>query len=910
MARRVLDRNAIDELTVHDARETIFFSKVAGRLCQWVELDLSWRGWRGQLQVEISARGTRATRDVMVYGRDRITVRCPAPAVWPEPPCTDARLVIRRGERTAEGILIVGSHRPWTVYLLSDLCADDTWAYSDLEAHDRDDYLTTLAELNAGRDNRYNFASAYQVERFRRQAGARDRRRLSDALREGRFYMTPVPNQLLCGAFNLASYPLLLEPYRKHWARAGGMPAGLPLDAYHMEAPTWTNGLANLLACAGFRSFGKSLLQSGAPWIDALRRLPRLTRLEAAPGRYVYLLLRCGDYSEAMPLLPGLPHANGYLHERVIPEHEALGAAYPTSAIPLVGAYSDLCPEARSWVRAKVDVVRSYNAQWWDYPKLVNATWSDFFDHIVAEVGPPERPRRRGLRTVRGDTGAAWEAWLLRIEDEAARFRKAQRDVVSLRTLCAMLGRKDAATRRALDDAAAELVNLGDHAWSGSSPGSKELNLSIRRGRLARLARALAKARSGPARGVELKEGARMALVNTLGWRRACLVVAPEAGRRLALADPETGEEYPFAGSNAPGREGAMTAAVPGVPGFGARVLKLVRAAGSRGRGSSEPVPLALDAMGPVLLDNGREAAPRGGWTADGRGRWQVGPFSVRASVCRSAVVDGTELELSVAGKPPEGSYALRWRFGLPWKRCTWRAESGGGFRTSAPARAGGDLLAGVAGCCIAVGEGLSAAPPGGRSSVDFAFDESGICGLGGPMTELSKGDPGGRLGSAYAPNGVMRRKTTPGVLEWYLLCTDPLAHEAFADQGGARAWRFQCAFRRRAGGFDDVALYRFAAGFCRPGELVSVRAAKPVSEPWLVLDKDDVLVLGAGRTRDGLSIDLYNTARHPVTVRFRGSAVEGRRVALTDMLERAERPCADGSARLGPCAFARLLVR
>lgn len=176
-------------------------------------------------------------------------------------------------------------------------------------------------------------------------------------------------------------------------------------------------------------------------------------------------------------------------------------------------------------------------------------------------------------------------------------------------------------------------------------------------------------------------------------------------------------------------------------------------------------------------------------------------------------------------------------------------------------------------------------------------------------MTELGAGDPGGRLGAAYASDGVMRGKTTPGVLQWYLLCTDPLAHEATPDQGGTRSWRFRCAFRRRAGGFDDVALYRFAAGFCRGGELVRVRNASRIAEPWLVLDRDEVLVLSADCARGRLAIDLYNTSPDPVTVRPKGTTVEGRTVILTDMLERTEHPCVGGKARIEPCAFARLLV-
>lgn len=302
MAERILDKNQIPGLTVTACRETFFFSGPRGRLCQWVELDLTWNAPGARVLFQIATPGLSATITYRLRAAapgETLTVRCLAPLVWPRPPVRDARLVIRSPEGVAEGRITVGSHRPWTIYLLSDLCADDTWAYENLKKHDRDDCLTTLAELRAGSANRYNFATVYQVERFLRDRSPGEKTELKRALRQGRFHVTPVPNQLNCGAFNLAAYPLLLEPYSKIRAEVS-LPDRFSRDAYHMEAPTWTAGLPNLLSCAGFRSFGKSMpsYDDHAPWVERLRSIPRLTRLEVAPGRFVYLLLCCGGYSE------------------------------------------------------------------------------------------------------------------------------------------------------------------------------------------------------------------------------------------------------------------------------------------------------------------------------------------------------------------------------------------------------------------------------------------------------------------------------------------------------------------------------------------------------------------------------------------------------------------------------------
>jgi len=906
METPVLVRNDIPHLEIHDCRETIFFSEVDGRLCQRMELDICWTAWRGVLDVEISTNDASASRNLYVKGTGpdtRATVRCWAPAVWPDGP-VQARLTVRWRDRVAEGHVTIGSHRPWTIYLLSDLCADDTWAYDNLEEHDGDDCATTLAELEAGPGNSYNFATTYQVQRFLRRRPEGEKRALKDALRTGRFYVTPVPNQFLAGLFQLAAFPLMLEPYRGVLDRLGKVSPDLTRDAYHMEAPTWTVGLGNLLRCAGFQSFGKSMLNypEHAPWVDTLRELPRLTRWQVAPEGFVYLLFRCGDYAEGAPLGFGLPRANGFLHEEVIPEHESLGTEYPLSAIPLVGMYSDLSPDAPQKATAKVQAVEEYNGQGWVYPRVVNATWAQFFAHVRSELGDPDRPHRGGLRTVRGATGGCWEAWPLRTQREHARFRRAQRDVVSLRTLCAMADRRDPATREALAEATEQMVHLGDHAWNGSSPESRQLNLEIRRGRLQRLEEAVGQLREN-LHGAEWRDGRELAVVNTLGWARPCAVNVPQDARNgaWALEESASGRVYPA-------HNGRVV--VPDVPGLGAR--RVVVRVGVQGR-AERPQPLGNcpvppDGMQPALSVDGREVPPEGGWRGPRHGSWQVGPFRVEARLSPAWTGDGTELRLTVRGTPPDVSHALRWRMDMPWPRCKWRGESGGGFVTQAPDEAGGDLLMGIAGSCLPVGGGLSALSPEGSQRVDMAFDQSGICGPGGATVELARRDPEGCVVSDYASDGRMRHPDTRGRLDWYLLTNGPLPRESIPDQAGAREWRFRCALRPRPGGFDDIALYRFAAGLWHPAELVQPELAS--GESWLRMEPDErLIVLGAAPLEDGVRVDLYNPAPEAVQVAVAGRGVRGRRVQWADMLGRPEQDCPEGRVAVEPVSFARLLI-
>jgi hypothetical protein len=911
----------LDGISVSGYRETPFFSTVEGQLCQWIELDLSCaEGWRKFLSIEIRSGGKTARRRVALR-QGEYTLRGYAPALWPAPPDAEAKLVLASGSETTHGRLTIGSHRPWTMYLLSDCCADDSWAYGDLNEHDRDDYRTTLAELAASADNCYNYPSVYQIARYCRYATPEEKDALRDAFASGRFYLSPVPCQLLCGAFTLAAYPLLLEPYRYWRGELGldtpiepGLDVGIETQvaAYHMEAPTWSNGLVNLFSCAGFRLFGKSLLRYLAPWIDELETLPVVTRLEVAPGRHIYLVLSPNSYSVGYPLLAGQPQSSRALEREILPPYVERGDSYPTSAIPIVGLYSDLCPELPDYVPAKLTAVEEVNACAWDYPRLVNATWEHLAAHVERELGKPDGPVPPGLRTVRGDTGSSWEAWMSAAQAEMARFRVAQRDVVSLRTLEAMLG-GGSAVGRTLRGAVLEVVELGDHAWNGSSEASKQLNLAIRRDRLARVEASVSAVRSALFKGDVHDGPPRIGVVNTLGWARTCRVHLPgfwaSGGRAVNnpayLEDPETGEAFAIH------REGSASYVyVPLVPAFGYREFELrPGVVTDQDRLSPGEWPLAPQRMRPLLIVGEREWEAQGKWGQEATGRWEIGPFTVVAQALPSMIDEGMELSLTVEGAPPAEPYELRWLFDLPWKEAIWRGESGGGFVTPGPPDHGGDSLLGITGSIYSCGEGLSAMDPSGSSSIDFAFDQTGMCGLGGRSTQAAQGTYNERVGPETAALSVWSSTRTPGRLELYLLGTAQNHREALLDQGGARRWQVRCGLRRRAGAFDDAALYRYSCGFSYPGEIVEPEMWKH-GERWLNVSGDDAIIaLGAHWAGERTYVDLYNTLREPASFALSGPATEGRSVRCADMLGRILGECPDGRGTIDPLAYLRVVV-
>jgi hypothetical protein len=91
----------------------------------------------------------------------------------------------------------------------------------------------------------------------------------------------------------------------------------------------------------------------------------------------------------------------------------------------------------------------------------------------------------------------------------------------------------------------------------------------------------------------------------------------------------------------------------------------------------------------------------------------------------------------------------------------------------------------------------------------------------------------------------------------------------------------------------------------------VDGQRTRRLSPRWLALEGSSrVIVLGAARHKGALWIDLYNTSVRKAAVKVGGTAVDGRRLGLADMLSR---PCAairNGTAEMGPEAFARVVAR
>jgi alpha-mannosidase len=367
--------------------------------------------------------------------------------------------------------------RSWKVYLLSDVCTDYTWAYDSLSAMKADDAALLRAELDAG--TRYNLVHSRQVDYFL-EAYPYLADQLFTAIRAGRITLNPVRNMTLFGNMSLEEIVRSFYPARRLARRYG-------LDDHFaniQETPTAPWILPTIFANIGVKHLVRSLLPYECPWVKLLME-PPVYWWEGPDGSRVLVRLRKEDYVEGSFVLKGVDASgveaiNLALHERILPEYEAHGD-YPFDAIGLVGCYGDLSPKSKEFPARKAAAIATYNAQGWNNPQLIDATYAEFWADIVRQIAEKDI----SLPVIRGDYGTSWEAWPACLAVDFAGYRRAQARAMLADHLTAILSvispTQHMFRNHRLEAAWDALLSLSDHAWNGSSDDSRKLNASLRR---------------------------------------------------------------------------------------------------------------------------------------------------------------------------------------------------------------------------------------------------------------------------------------------------------------------------------------------------------------------------------------------------------------------------------------------
>ncbi len=568
-------------LAIVKAQETLFFSHWEGKLCQWVLATIENRlGQPVPGTVTIAAAGEEVATPLEVAPGVR-EYRCYAPTLWPHhPPVAEAPVRLTTPEGVATAVTSVGHHRPWTVYLLSDVCTDYTWVYHDEESCRADDADLMEAELalaEATREapeanhNHYNTVHAREVE-FYLERYPQHAERLFAHIRRGTVTLNPFFNMAMTCAMSLEELIRQFYPARA-WAKEHGLDIGY---ANHQETPTIAWAMATILAGCGINHLVKSILPYECPWAKRLEE-PPVFAWEGPDGSRILVRRRNEDYVEGNFVLRDLRATNAALHEQILPAYERWGERYPFSAVALVGCYGDLSPQSKDLPAQKAATIAAYNAQGWEYPRLVNASHKQFWDDVDAQIAA------RGLQVpaYRGDYGASWDAWPVSLAYDAAAWRRAQERAGVADRLAAVLSRLDpawyAAHREALRQGWMNLTYLADHAWNGANDGNRALNAALRRRWQMAANQAFAAViddgLTALARRVPTGDEKRLLVFNSLGWARTGIVRAEGVDSASRVTDLATGEAMPTQIVEEGGRPPVLYFEARDVPAVGYRVF-------------------------------------------------------------------------------------------------------------------------------------------------------------------------------------------------------------------------------------------------------------------------------------------------------------------------------------------------
>lgn len=568
--------------TIVSAEETMFFSTVDHQLRQWIAVTIA-SGMPAPVTAvaTIGAAGASATTSFEV--RPGVwEYYCYAPCLWPEhPPEPNAMLRIIGGQARAETQLAVGGHRPWTVYLLADVCTDYTWVYDDELPMKQDDAAVTMAEIIAAEQtaeapeyvrNRYNLVHHREIEYFLElypgEAG-----RLVDHIKRGTITLNPFFT--MC-----ATCVLTIEELIRHFypARNFALRHGLELRyANHQETPAIAWATATVLAGSGIRHLIKSILPYECPWVSRLEE-PPLFVWEGPDGSRILVRRRNEDYVEGNFVLNNLRATNTALHDRILPNYNRLGEKYPFNAIALVGCYGDLAPRSRELAAKKTATISAYNQQQWEFPRLVNASHAQFWEDIEAQIAA----RAIEVPVYRGDYGAAWDIWPASLAADLAGWRRAQAQAGAADTLMSLLSLLDPAWRQEyralLADGWRNLISLSDHAWNGANDANRTFNAQLRHRwqRQANQAFDTLIDAGLAALGTHITTNAadRLLVFNSLGWQRGGLARIAGLPEGIGLVDVATGATIETQ-TVIEDAQPVTYAAVPAVPPVGYCVLEV-----------------------------------------------------------------------------------------------------------------------------------------------------------------------------------------------------------------------------------------------------------------------------------------------------------------------------------------------
>jgi len=471
------------------ATETIFFYFIDKTLRQMIEVEIySETDYTKQILINISTpKHGKCTTKILGLKKGKNDIKCYAPVVFPN--MIDGKHVPIKAELEVcddqvilKDEFVLGKHRPWTIYVCQDVCTDFTWGMNAEDTINESVELTKahLAYMDITdsekeeSQNRWNINQTMEIEWFLERAGDDQIKKLLKREKEKRLEISAIYNS------NLSALMSTEQGIRSlYFARELEKKYGLSFSSIeHIEMPTITWGMMSLFAGAGIKYFIKGWLDfnnhhlrksndiplfywQGPDGNSVLSYMDKGANLRAYYGHAHFLLHKSfggpvNEYEDAI----------NELHNWWIPNYEN-NDSFPYDAFMLVGSHVDLLKINKSEINLLVDKIIKYNKEPWEYPKIINATWSQYFENIEAFA----KLHNIEIPIIKGDMGSSWEDWPAHYAHVATEMKKETELYTTAEKIAALENifsdTVDELTLDKLHSSVNFMNHLAEHPWNG-----------------------------------------------------------------------------------------------------------------------------------------------------------------------------------------------------------------------------------------------------------------------------------------------------------------------------------------------------------------------------------------------------------------------------------------------------------
>jgi hypothetical protein len=822
----------------------------------------------------------------------------------------------------------------WTIYITNDNCPDYTWGYTEeqtrksfaniVRAH-LDEMDRTDNEEPHNR-NRYNMAVTQEALCFVEYYPQR-KAELIRRIKEGRVFVSPY----LCNS--LWAFQSVEGAIRTFYpARRLERDWGISIDiAEHIEEPSLPWGTASILAGCGIRWLSAPFYSYDSTF-SGLKN-PPLFFLEGPDGNKIRVVMDTwasnkSSYTQGVHLLRN-PDT---IVKEWLPHYKSLGGAYPLRAILASGTHGDISPGSGNQARGFADAIAKYNCEPGPRPKLINSALPQFCRAVDdAQAKTPFMP------TLRGCFGHSWDLWPVSLAKYAADMRQAERAFLAAEALVsvASLRYPDISKQTQKDREQAEWYwsMLSDHAWNGNSEANKLHNAELRKkwsGQFNRMAQDLLQ-RGWEAIGLK-PDSRTITIFNSLSFPRKALVgiespLAPGPPNQIGSLSIRE-KDVPLQLVEEQGKR-ILYFVCPEVPGFGFEQVTLKPGAQSTlqtdkpaaaGKLSAAPIQLEspyyrltvdlttggisslvhkATATELVVPDVGRTICQTRYFDGAEHNLTNIkseviaaGPVLARLKITGStqeiqvtnfvtayAELDQVDFDIHIEKPVTSKQQRLCQVFPVLTKEAELRIETTGAVIRPQHQLPGGAAL-------IAQG--------GQRPTRD-----SNWCGAGdllpGADTRrfavqgfVDASVPGG-IGVTIAPIDAFALRLDLDPITFELLGNDQNYREVTQDQHGVTKFRFRCALRAHAPGYNAQDAFAFSRSAASP--LVAAWGAIPENALKAVIELDPARVIATSlkpadeESAGGSILRLWEVAgcSEPLSIGLKGY----RKAVLTDLLER-----------------------